>query len=125
MKKMVIRGEGGRGTRDKGHIAPLLPLPHLYLPTLVCTPMLTSYLVVAVAIAAARMPSLAPWFMCARPHSVVPCVRLLSSASIWPRSHLFTHGWSFACGFGCPHSLLPVSITISILVFKYLLTYNV
>jgi hypothetical protein len=44
---MVVRGdEGGRGggdggTRHKGHVAPLPPLPRLYLPALVCTPMLT------------------------------------------------------------------------------------
>ena len=34
---MVVRGEGVRGTRNKGHVAPLFPLLCLYLPALVCT----------------------------------------------------------------------------------------
>jgi hypothetical protein len=42
------------------------------------------------------------------------------------RPHLFglvcTRSWLFAVHFGCPHSLAPVYIIISILVFKYLPT---
>ena len=47
------------------------------------TPVLTSYLVAAIAIAAARMPSLAPWFVCAHcPSLCGTCNRIVSLLSV-------------------------------------------
>jgi hypothetical protein len=53
----------------------------------------------------------------ARSCSIGSCTWLFSSESVSKAP--------FARDFGCLHSLVPVSITLSILVFKYSLTYNV
>ena len=82
-----------RGMRDKGHVAPLPPLPRLYLPALVCTPRARLVLVctpVAVPACCYRRRCCrcsCCWCLIRRLSSLVPGSRLHSHSSALVRIH--------------------------------------
>jgi len=86
-----------RGMRDKGHVAPLPPLPRLYLPALVCTPRARLVLVCTpVAVPACRYRRhccrcSCCWCLIHRLSSLVPGSRLHSHSSPLLLAGLLVH----------------------------------